>query len=75
MGCDGRQLEIWTPLKGPTHRLIHSQALTLGSRDGQQLGRCQRHTGKECIVWFQGKGWKDGWHCPSVESSSGAAYK
>lgn len=33
------------------------------------LQRCQKHTGRDWVIWLQGMGWRDSHHCPCVELS------
>lgn len=41
--------------------------------DVQSLRGRQGHTGRNRVVWLQGKGWRDSRHCPCVEPSSHTA--
>ena len=58
------------PLKGSTETHLF-MVTTWALMEEQWLGRCQRHMGRNWVVWLQVKGWRNRRHCPSSGTTHG----
>lgn len=73
-GTEGCRKPI-RPLKRPTHRLTHLQALTLGSSGGTMTEGCQEHMGSRLRCVASRSGLENSHHFPCVGSFSRKAWQ